>query len=430
MDGNIVYLDANATTRMNETTIKCMVNALNKGNPSSSHKWAVESRALMQNLREYIAEKCGFRAVDYDPQGDYTRDADDRYVVVFTSCASEANCLLLRSVCESYNFNLGDTPHVVVSAVEHKSILECARCLEASGSATVTYVNPDELGFVQAGAVTAALRENTAIVSIMQSNNETGCINDTAAIAKAVHAKGVAFHTDATQMFGKFPINPVRDHVDAFSMTFHKCYGPPGAGVLAIRRKFLHGYRLCAQTAGSQNYSLRGGTENIPALAGGFAAIRQCLTDRTRKNGDLLALKRATIAGIQKYVPCKTYREYLETERSNAPKHEIEVVFISTCEKSYLPSTLLLSIVKRSSRQPEICNVEIKKQLEKAGVVVGIGSACLTSSKGASHVIHAMGVCETVRKGILRVSYEDTTTMDDIKRFLKAFADVLRYYNG
>lgn len=423
-----VYLDANSTTYMNEKTVQTMVKWTNRGNPSSSYQSAQEIRNMFNNFRKMLADRCGFKCVDYKVDGDYANDADDRYVVVFTSCASESNNLVLRSVSESYNQHV-EKPHFVVSAVEHRSLLDCARHLEAIGQIELTLVKPDALGFVEVAAVERAIRENTALIAVMQANNETGCINDIAAIGAAAHKRNIPFHTDCVQMFGKFPLNPIRDNVDSFAVSFHKCYGPPGVGALVIRRKFLHGYRLCAEITGSQQYHLRGGTENTPGIAASFMALKQCWDTRDKKNAHLLSLKRQVIEELPKLLPCKTYREYLEIERTNGPKYAIEVVFLSTAEKSYLPNTLMMSIVKRSKNAPEICNVEIKKRLEAAGVIVSIGSACSTSDPKASHVLYSMDVSEHIRKGVLRVSFSDDNTREDVQKFIVALVDVLKHFN-
>lgn len=426
----ITYLDHNATTFMDRDTLCVMVDWCNRGNPSSSYKSAEAVRNMMDKFRAFIATKCGFTLADYDPAKDYSRDQDDKYVVLFTSCASESNNLLLRSVAESYRHNVGDTPHVVMSAVEHKSLLECAQHLEKLGAIELTLVAPDPLGFIRVKDVESALQPNTALITVMHANNETGCMNEIEEIGVLAHSRNIPFHTDAVQTFGKFPINPIRCNVDAFSVSFHKCCGPPGVGALIIRRKFLHGWRLCACISGSQNYHLRGGTENTPGIIASYTALKTTWTERAQKNKRMLDLKKKLMEGIAATgLPCKTYREYLETERGTGRKYAIEVVFISTAEKTYLPNTLLMSLVKRDKTTAPVCNVEMKKRLEEAGVIVSIGSACATSSPKASHVLYSMGVDEAIRKGVMRVSLGDDTTEEDIKKFITVFAKIAQHYN-
>lgn len=428
---DIVYLDNNATTFMGTPAIKSMVQWINRGNPSSSYRGALDIRKMLENFRDFVAYKCGFKQVAFDPTADYSKDDDDRYVILFTSCSSESNNLILRSVAESYSRWIGK-PHFVVGATEHKSILLCAKHLEEIGMITCTYVAPDALGFTRPEAVEKALQDNTALVCVMHGNNETGCINDIAAIGRIAHKRNIPFHTDVVQTFGKFPLDPVRDNVDSFSVSFHKTYGPPSVGMLVVKRKFLHGYRLCACISGSQQYGLRGGTENAPGLAGSFMALKTTWEDRTKKNGHLQSLKKLTMEEISKHLPCKTYKEYLEFEKTNGPKYTMEVVFLSAGagDKNYLPNTLLLSVVKRSKKEPAVCNVEIKKRLEADGIIVSIGSACSTSDPKASHVLYAMGADENIRKGVIRVSFGDENTPDDVKKFVASFVNILKYFNG
>ncbi len=428
--GEIVYLDHNATTFMDRDTICAMADWCNRGNPSSHYRSANAVRDVMDKFRGFIATKCGFTLADYDPEKDYSRDSDDKYVVIFTSGASESNNLLVRSVVESYNYNVGEKPHIVLGATEHKSILECARHLEVLGFVELSLVPPDPLGFIRAEAVERLLKPNTALITVMHANNETGCMNEIENIGVLAHSKSIPFHTDAVQAFGKYPVNPIRCNVDAFSVSFHKCGGPPGVGALVVRRKFLHGWRLCACISGSQNYHLRGGTENTPGIIASYAALKTTWTDRLAKNKRMLELKKKIMEGILATgLPCKTYREYLETERGVGKKYAIEVVFISTQEKTYLPNTLMLSLVKRDKSAPHVCNVEMKKRLEEAGIIVSIGSACATSSPKASHVLYAMNVDENIRKGVMRVSIGDDTTDDDIKKFVTEYAKIAEYFN-
>lgn len=415
----ISYFDANATTMMPNEVISFMQKWYNKGNPSADYESAQSCRAMMLSFRQYIASRCEFKL----SEGEETCKTDPSYYrIIFTSCASESNNMILRSTVDSYIRENRAVPHIIISKIEHKSIIEACCFLQTFGMAEITEIAPDPLGFIKASDVQAAIKHNTCLISIMHANNETGAINNIREIGRIAHANNVPFHTDAVQTFGKAPIRPIEQNVDAFTVSFHKFYGCAGVGMLCIREAFLCGYKLHAYICGTQNYGLRGGTENVPGIGAGYAALRYAMKDRKTKNLHLTEVKRYIINGLrQTGVPCKTLREYIESEsaatQTNGPAlNEMEFVLISTAEEVYLPNTLMLSIVRRAP--PEMCNVELKKYLESKGVIVSIGSACNTSSKYASHVVKAMNMDKKMKKGILRISYQDDITHADADRLI------------
>lgn len=433
------YLDNNATTPMEPAAVAEMVKWTSRGNPSSSYRQAGEIRNMMDNFRAFICGicriedggevKCGVGGGE-GPQGSTPcKCTPSQYTLLFTSGCTEANVSIVRMTAEAYTRVIG-MPHFVIGATEHKSLLDTVEYLTESGLIESTIVPPDPLGFTRVEAVEAALRPNTALISVMHANNETGCINDVDAIGRMANRRGIPFHTDCTQSFGKFPPRPATHHVDSFSVSFHKLGGPPGVGLLAIRNTLLHGYRLRNLVTGTQQYGLRGGTEPYPAIAGAFMGARLAFENRAEKNRRLRALKQSLIDRLRRVLPCKTLREYIEFAMSTTPKYAMEIVFISTMEDNYLPSTLLMSVVKRSTEGPAVCNVEMKRELESRGVIVSVGSACATSSPKASHVLYAMGVDELVRKGIIRVSFGDTNTEADVERFVAALTPILLRYNN
>jgi cysteine desulfurase len=434
---------------MSNDTIKSMFAWVNKGNPSSSYSSAVDSKKLMDNFTKYIANVCNIALPNDDDvksvKGDDAKDAkgvkgddakgDDakgvkstkvspsQYRVIFTSGASESNNTIIRSVVSAYKHSTATTPHIIISAIEHKSIMICCEDLAAQGLLSYTIVEPDELGFILPERVESAILPNTALVCIMCANNETGAINDYRKIGAIAHKNQIPYYTDSVQMFGKYPINPVKDNVDAFSVSFHKLYGPSGIGLLVVKEQFIRGYKLKSIISGTQNGGFRGGTENVMLYAGAFSGMRENFTARDGKNKKLLLIKRRIMSELSTYIPCKTYREYLES-REDKMKNSAEVIFISTATKDYLPNTILLTLVKRT--QPFLCNVDFKKDLESNGIIVSIGSACNTSSASASHVIHAMKVDSLLRKGMLRISLGDTNTEEEASRFVKIFLQVAK----
>src|SRR6185369_12656038 len=226
----VVYLDNNATTLMPQRVVQRMVEWINKGNPSADYKSAKDCRELMKCFRRDLATKCDFKSYEPDDKSENknqkwaAREATDRsegsseralYHVIFTSCASESNNMFVRAVVESYNSDYSrdaknkTPPHIILSSVEHKSILNCAVQLAKRGCTELTLIRPDKFGFIHAKDVKSNIRPNTILISIMQANNETGAINDIEAISAVAKSHGAVFHTDCVQSFSKFLLRPV-----------------------------------------------------------------------------------------------------------------------------------------------------------------------------------------------------------------------------
>lgn len=431
----MIYLDNNATTSMSPEVLKAMLKWSNRGNASASYASARESRQMMLSFARYIGKLCKVSICEGNPRegdphmgpvsgGEGT--AVDRprgeWCVFFVANASEANAFIITSTVDSCTdwgtLSLGTSPpHLVVSAVEHKSVLLTVENLSARGRCTVTYVSPDVSGGISPADIEAAIRHNTCLVVCMHANNETGTINDVHAIGKVAHKHGVPFYTDTVQTFGKFPLNP-GDSIDGFNCSFHKLGGPPGVGVLILRRKFLNGYGLRPLIPGSQNEGMRGGTENLPGIGASFVALRLAMENRAEKNRKLAVMAGIFVSELSARIPLRSYRDYLLARA----KSEIEIILISPIplgtgnapRQSTLPNTILLSVVKHAGER--ICNGKLKQSLERQGIIVSIGSACNTSSSKASHVLRAMKADAAIRAGTLRISFGDRNTPEDAKK--------------
>lgn len=407
---------------------KAMIEWCNRGNPSSGYPAARESRAMMNKFRDYIGVLCSIDPCCVEDR-DSTRARGNlearrrdpsEYKIIFTSGASEANCTILNGIVSAYSETVRGIPHIVMSAIEHKSLIDQAKSFESRGCATVTFVNPDISGHVQPAAVEAAIKPNTCIVCVMHANNETGAINDIEKIGKISHKHNIPFHCDTVQTFGKNPLNPTTSHVDSFCISFHKFQGPPGIGALVIKQQLLSGYKLSPMIFGSQNESLRGGTENLPGIGAAFDATKLTMNGRTKKNSTMSSIKKYIIDTISTKIPSQNYRSYIT---ASGAKPEIEIVFLSEMT-GYLSNTILLSVVKRT--KPPICNTKMREELERRGIVVSVGSACNTANTKASHVLYAMGANDLIRRGALRISLGDDTTIDDAKKFIIEFMQVIK----
>lgn len=409
-----IYFDNNATTLMPQSVQKALIEWINKGNPSSSYKSAEEARQMMRNFKQYLADLCGFTlAYGEIPAEGRINTKDSEYRVIFTSGASESNSYIITAVINSYAELTGRVPHLIVSAIEHKSILAAVEDFEKRGRIELTLVRPTPSGHISPRDIAAAIQPNTCLVCVMHANNETGAINNIAAIGAVAHRHNVPFHCDTVQAFGKFPINPITHNVDSFCISFHKLYGPPGVGALIVKQKFLDGYKLRPLIYGNQNDGLRGGTENLPGIGAAFAAIKYNMQKRAEKNAKIAALKLSLMEAIGQRFPTRQYAQYT---RTGPP---LEIVFLSGSGGDYLPNTLLLSVVKRFGAP--ICNVKLRTFLQEKGIIVSVGSACNTSNKKASHVLYAMGADEFIRRGALRISLGDCSTAAEVKKFVHEF---------
>ncbi len=437
----LIYLDNNATTFMTTEVKQAMLDWCNKGNPSSGHIAARESKCMMNDFREYIGKLCSFTVPNHTSESTTlatngpVRDGNDgsMYHVIFTSGASEANCTVFHSVITAYASARG-SPHVIMSAIEHKSLIDMAKSYESRNIITVSFIGPEISGHILVDAVADAIQPNTCLICIMHANNETGAINDIRAIGALAHSNNIPFHCDTAQTFGKAPIRPLEDHVDSFCISFHKLHGPPGVGALVIKRDLVAGYNLQPYIYGTQNSGMRGGTENLPGIGAAYIATRYTMIDRPQKNVRMQELKKFIMNSIAKYFPTRQYAAYMNDTRSVSPN--VEIVFLSdgpvvapgrrSNVVAYLPNTILLSVVKRSGAP--ICNSQIRADLESRGVIISIGSACNTASPKASHVLYAMGSDELVRKGALRITLGDLTTQHEATQFINIFVEIIRMH--
>jgi len=387
---------------MHADTKRAMLQWCNSGNPSASYAAAEEAKKMMDDFRGILCEAASVTPNDY--------------MVIFTGSASEANGFVLQSVVDAYTDARGEIPHVIMSAIEHKSLTEHAKSLLGRGKIELSWVAPTSSGHVRPTAIAEEIRRNTCLICVMHANNETGAINDVEKIGEIAHGRGIPFHCDTVQTFGKFA--PKMTHIDSCVVSFHKFGGPPGVGAIIINRKFVTGYKLHPMIYGTQNFGMRGGTENLPGIGAALTATRSALNSRPVKNRELTRLKIKIINGMAARFPMRQYTAYIADSRG--PR--VELILLSGATEYYIPGTLLLSVIRRDA---DICNSKMKKALEEKKIIVSIGSACNTASAKASHVLYAMGADDMIRRGTLRISLGDDNTGDEIDIFIKEFSTVI-----
>lgn len=429
-----IYFDNNATTMMAPDTIRAMIKWCNKGNPSSSYASAESARGMFTDLRGAIGRMsgvatCCVEARDQPAGGNELQNPSDtpKYTVVFTSGASESNSSAVQCICSAYRRMSGTLPHIITSSVEHKSVIAAVDMLVARGDATADYIGVLPSGHVDIDELAGALdaRPDTALVCIMHANNESGAINDVRGIGELCADRGVPFHCDVVQSWGRHPDTAMMGWCDSWSISFHKLCGPPGVGAWCIRTQLLAAYNLDPLILGTQNGGMRGGTENVPGLGAALAAVHAL--DYTPGVRTWVRTLRARLMGlIERAFDTMLYADYVGHDpRRLRGWRGIVWLSGSSADTGYLGGTVLLSVV-RPAGEPAVCNTEMKDELAAAGIIVSVGSACNTSSKKASHVLYAMGCDDVIRRGTLRVSMACQNTPDEVDEFVGRFAPIAR----
>lgn len=372
-----IYLDNNATTRCYPQVVQAMLPYFSEqyGNASSMHSFGGQNRRVIDHAREQVAAL--LRAAYADE-------------IIFTSCATESNDAVLFSAAEVFP----QKKHIITSAVEHPAILEPCRLLESRGW-RVDYIGVDENGRFDLEQFKRVIDDQTALVSVMWANNETGTIFPIQEIAKIAHDHGALFHTDAVQAVGKIPIDVQAAGVDMLSLSAHKFHGPKGIGALYVRR----GVRFVPYLIGGhQEKHRRAGTENVPYIVGLGAAAQ--LAQVHLQDGSMertAALRDRLEQGL-----CAT----------------IEDVKINGDVAHRVPNTTNLSF-------GYIEGESILMYLNDFHVCASSGSACTSGSLEPSHVLRAMKVPFQFAHGSIRFSLSDQTTQADIDVVLKEMPSIV-----
>lgn len=360
-----VYFDHSATTPTDPMVVEAMLPFLNEkfGNPSSIHSFGREVKVALEEARETVADFCNVRAAD----------------IYFASGGTESDNMAIKGVAYELK-NKGK--HIITSKVEHHAVLHTCEFLEKEGF-EVTYLNPDKYGMIRPEAVENAIRKDTILITIMHANNEVGTINPIEQIGVIARDKGVLFHTDAVQTFGKIPINLSTLPVDLMSMSGHKIYGPKGIGVLYIQR----GVRLMQLThGGGHERNRRPGTENIPGIVGLAKAV---------------ALRRACM--MDESISVKILRDKFHKKITEA----IHRVFLNGHPEQRLAGHLNLSF-------QGIEGEALLLSLDLKGVAASSGSACTSGSIDPSHVLSAMGIKPELAQSSIRFTLGKDNTEDDV----------------
>ena len=361
-----VYLDNASTTYVSSEVLAEMLPCFNTiyGNSSSLHGFGREASAIVDRARDRVA---------------HAINAQKSNEIYFTSGGTEADNWAIKGIAHAYA-NKGK--HIIVSSIEHHAVLDSCKQLEKEGF-EVTYLPVDKNGLVNIADLLHAIKKTTTLISIMAVNNEIGTIQNIKAIAKTAHEYGIIFHTDAVQAIGAVKIDVQDMEIDAMSMSAHKIYGPKGVGALYLK----NGVRIeNLFSGGNQERAKRGGTTNVPAIAGFGKAIEIAVRDLSINQQKL-----------------KTVREYFITK----VKERIPYIQVNGHPHQKINGTVNISF-------DMIEGESILMLLDLEGVAVSTASACTSNSLEPSHVLRAIGVPDELAQGSIRFSFGKNISKSDV----------------
>ncbi|MDJ0828232.1 MAG: cysteine desulfurase NifS [Desulfobacterales bacterium] len=365
---DVIYMDNNATTKVAPEVVEAMQPYLSEfyGNPSSVHSFGGIAGGKLKEARIRVAE-----LINALPEE-----------IVFTSCGTESNSTAIRAAVESYPTK----KHIITTRVEHPAVKNLCEHLSKKGY-RVTFVPVDGQGRLDLDYLFDHLSDDTAIVSIMWANNETGVIFPIEEIAAEINARGIVFHTDAVQAVGKVPVDVSQAKVDMLSLSGHKVHAPKGIGVLYIRK----GTKFAPfMIGGHQEHGRRGGTENVAAIIG---------------LGKACELAKNHLVDINSRV--KGLRDKLE----NALLEKVPNAMINGDPDQRLPNTTSIGF-------EYVEGESILLMLDQFAISASSGSACTSGSLEPSHVLRAMGIPFTAAHGSIRISLSIYNTDEEVNTII------------
>lgn len=376
MEKRFIYADNAATTAVSEEVLQAMLPHFRTafGNASSIYKLGRDAQRDVEDARAKVA-----KAIGAEPRE-----------IFFTSCGSESDNWAIKGIAE--NLAKRGKKHIITSVFEHHAVLHTCQYLEKKGF-EVTYVPVSDKGLIDPEDVRNAIRDDTALVTIMYANNEIGTIQPIEEIAAICKEKKVIFHTDAVQALGHVDIDVKKQGIDMLSLSGHKIHAQKGIGALYVRKgivlpNLIHG--------GAQERNKRAGTENVPAIVGLGVAIETATKNIAERNAVIVPRRNRLIDGILK----------LPYTRLNGDRDK------------RLPGNLNISI-------EGIEGESLLLMLDQYGICASSGSACTSGSLDPSHVLLAIGLKHEVAHGSLRLSIEENVTDEDVDYILEVIPKIV-----
>lgn len=378
-----IYLDNHSTTKPDPRVVEAMLPYLteNYGNASTkANEFGWKAEAGVELARKQTA-----KIINAQPKE-----------IIFTSGATESINLAIKGAAEAYSPGKN---HIITSPTEHKAVLDTCKHLVRSGF-SVTYLKVDKYGLINIDELKKAITEKTLLVSIMFANNEIGTIQPIEDIGNLCLARGVLFHTDATQAIGKVPVDVVKSNIDMLSMTAHKFHGPKGIGALYVRNTSPK-IKLTLQTfGGGQEKGLRAGTLNVPGIVGLGKACEIALDEMAEES-----------------ISIKLLRDKLQNTLSNSLKDS----YVNGHPEQRLPNNLNISFRYVDS---DTLMMSMKE------IAVSTGSACSSDSPETSHVLNAIGIHEDLKRCTIRFGLSRFTSEEQIDYTISKVIEKVNYLRG
>lgn len=376
-----IYADNAATTKISQTAMKAMISAMENsyGNPSSIHQIGMAANDALQTAREQIA-----RCLDCMPKE-----------IFFTSGGTESDNQAIVSAAM-----LGakqNKRHIISTAFEHHAVLHTLRRLKEEGF-EIQLLDVGAEGNITAAQVEEAIRPDTCLVTVMFANNEIGSVLPIAEIGEVCRAHGVLFHTDAVQAAGHIPVNVKKQNIDMLSLSAHKFHGPRGIGALYVKR----GIELTSlMEGGGQERGKRPGTENLPAIMGMAAALKEECSLMEENAARVAAMRDRLLQGLFQ-IPYSIL---------NGPRDNRLPGNVNFCFEGVSGESLLLL-------------------LDSKGICASSGSACASGALDPSHVLLALGLVPEIAQGSLRISLDISNTEEEIDYMLEVIPQVVEQLRG
>ena len=376
-----IYADNAATTKISQTAMKAMISAMENsyGNPSSIHQIGMAANDALQTAREQIARCLGCMPKE----------------IFFTSGGTESDNQAIMSAAM-----LGakqNKRHIISTAFEHHAVLHTLRRLKEQGF-EIQLLDVGAEGNITAAQVEEAIRPDTCLVTVMFANNEIGSILPIAEIGEVCRAHGVLFHTDAVQAAGHIPVNVKKQNIDMLSLSAHKFHGPRGIGALYVKR----GIELTSlMEGGGQERGKRPGTENLPAIMGMAAALKEECTLMEQNEAKVIAMRDRLIQGLSQ-IP---YSILNGSREKRLPGN------VNFCFEGVSGESLLLL-------------------LDSRGICASSGSACASGALEPSHVLLSLGLAPEIAQGSLRISLDISNTEEEIDYMLEVIPQVVEQLRG
>lgn len=376
-----IYADNAATTKISQTAMKAMISAMENsyGNPSSIHQIGMAANDALQTAREQIARCLGCMPKE----------------IFFTSGGTESDNQAIMSAAM-----LGakqNKRHIISTAFEHHAVLHTLRRLKEQGF-EIQLLDVGAEGNITAAQVEEAIRPDTCLVTVMFANNEIGSVLPIAEIGEACRAHGVLFHTDAVQAAGHIPVNVKKQNIDMLSLSAHKFHGPRGIGALYVKR----GIELTSlMEGGGQERGKRPGTENLPAIMGMAAALKEECTLMEQNEAKIIAMRDRLIQGLSQ-IP---YSILNGSREKRLPGN------VNFCFEGVSGESLLLL-------------------LDSRGICASSGSACASGALDPSHVLLSLGLAPEIAQGSLRISLDISNTEEEIDYMLEVIPQVVEQLRG